>query len=43
MDTRDCLLATYILLDAVMAAIDYADDDGCEALDVVFLQLAEEA
>lgn len=36
------LLAAYVLLDAACAAISYADDEGIEALDVLFLTLAEE-
>ena len=34
------LLAAYHMLDAALAAIDYADDEGIEALDVLFVVLA---
>jgi hypothetical protein len=43
MTTRDYLLATYLLLNAALAAIDYADTEGTEALDAVFGRLAEDA
>ena len=42
MTTRDMLLATYLLLNAALEALDYADDEGDECLDAVFLTLAEE-
>jgi len=42
MTTRDMLLATYLLLDAAVAALGYPDEEGDQVLDPVFCALAEE-
>jgi len=40
MTPRDMLLAAYLLLNAALEAIEYADDEGNECLDALFLELA---
>jgi len=43
MTPRDLLLATYLLLNAVCAALGYPDAESDQVLDPVFRALAEEA